>query len=206
MRTYTIRRVTGTPDWNTIPVLFVDQHLWLESDHIHTAAQICYDDEALYVKMQSYEKNIRAEHSSPLGMVCEDSCMEFFFCPEPDDDRYINFEINPNCCTYIGVGSGRADNVRLAPTNEAELFDKKAVRSQDGWAVTYRIPVSFLRALFPGYELTPGKVIRANCYKCGDLTEKEHYLSWNPVTSKTPDFHRPCDFGAMLLEQSKEEN
>ena len=57
----------------------------------------------------------------------------------------------------------------------------------------------FLRALFPGYELVSGTVIRANCYKCGDLTVKPHYLSWNPVVNPTPDFHRSCDFGAMIL-------
>ncbi len=60
--------------------------------------------------------------------------------------------------------------------------------------------VSWTGALFPGYALAPGTVIRANCYKCGDLTEKEHYLSWNPVDHPTPDFHRSCDFGAMILE------
>ena len=200
MRTYTIQRISGEPDWNTVPALDVDQHLWLESDHIKTTAQICYDDEALYVHMVSVEPNIRAEYTEPLSAVCQDSCMEFFFCPSPDDDRYVNFEINPNCCTHIGVGSCRADSVRIFPKKEDELLQKKANRTADGWEVFYRIPVFFLRSLFPGYELIPGTVIRANCYKCGDLTEKEHYLSWNPVEHPTPDFHRPCDFGAMILE------
>ncbi|MBR5570284.1 MAG: hypothetical protein IKW10_05250 [Oscillospiraceae bacterium] len=45
----------------------------------------------------------------------------------------------------------------------------------------------------------PDVGIRANCYKCGDLTPKPHYLSWNPVTSPNPDFHRPQDFGLMTL-------
>jgi hypothetical protein len=98
------------------------------------------------------------------------------------------------------VGSCRADSVRVLPKNEDTLLQKKAARTADGWEVFYRIPVSFLRSLFPGYAFVPGTVIRANCYKCGDLTEKEHYLSWNPVDHPTPDFHRPCDFGAMILE------
>lgn len=200
MRTYTIKRIFGAPDWAEVPALQVDQHLWLESDHIAMQAQICYDDEALYVRMTAVEPRIRAEYDAPLSMVCEDSCMELFFCPDAEDDRYINFEMNPNCRTYIGVGSGRADNVRLAPTDEDSLFQKQAARTADGWQVSYRIPVSFLRALFPGYALTSGAVIRANCYKCGDLTVKPHYLSWNPVENPTPDFHRSCDFGIMILE------
>ena len=28
-------------------------------------------------------------------------------------------------------------------------------------------------------------------------TLQAHYLSWNPVTSDAPDFHRPEDFGIM---------
>lgn len=200
MKTYTIKRITGAPDWDTVPTLTLEEHLWLESDHIKTCAQICYDDEALYVRMQAVEPHIRAEYTAPLSMVCRDSCMEFFFAPVPEDDRYINFEINPNCCTCIGIGSGRADSVRLVPSNEEELFQKKAERTADGWQVSYRIPVSFLRALFPGYRPESGTVIRANCYKCGDSAEKAHYLAWNPIDCPTPDFHRLCDFGAMILE------
>ena len=165
MKTYTITRITGTPDWNTIPALDVDEHLWLPSQQIRTNAQICYDEDALYIRMVSVEPDIRAEYSAPLSAVCEDSCMEFFFCPSPDDDRYINFEINPNCATHVGCGSCRADSVRIIPKDEDGLFQKKAARTADGWEVSYRIPVFFLRALFPGYELVSGTVIRANCYK-----------------------------------------
>ncbi len=174
--------------------------MWIPSEQIQMMAQICYDQDALYVHMQAVEPEIRAEYDAPLSMICEDSCMEFFFGPDPDDDRYLNFEINPNCRTFIGLGSCRGDNVRLAPMNEEELFQKKAARTADGWEVSYRIPLTFLRALFPGYELRSGTVIRANCYKCGDLTPSPHYLSWNPVVHPTPDFHRSCDFGMMILE------
>ncbi len=200
MKTYTIQRVSGTPDWNTIPALQVDSHLWLPSEQIKMTAQIAYNAEALYVRMYAVEPDIRAEYTAPLSHVCEDSCMEFFFCPSPEDDRYVNIEINPNCCTHIGVGSCRDDSVRIIPKNEDALLQKKADRTADGWEVSYRIPVSFLRSLFPGYALESGAVIRANCYKCGDLTVRPHYLSWNPVEHPTPDFHRPCDFGTMILE------
>ena len=42
-------------------------------------------------------------------------------------------------------------------------------------------------------------VIRANCFKCGDLTVQPHYMMWNETTSETPDFHRPQDFGRMIF-------
>ena len=200
MREYTIKRVTGAPDWQTVPALSVDNHLWLPSEQIAMSAQICYDAENIYVRMVAVEPNIRAAYTEPLSKVCEDSCMEFFFCPSAEDDRYVNIEMNPNCATHIGVGSCRADSVRIIPKDEQELFQKKASRTADGWEITYQIPVFFLRSLFPGYGLESGAVIRANCYKCGDLTEEPHYLSWNPVVNPTPDFHRSCDFGIMILE------
>ncbi|MBO4991831.1 MAG: hypothetical protein J6E42_06720, partial [Firmicutes bacterium] len=127
-----------------------------------------------------------------------DSCMEFFFSPE-GDDRYLNVELNPNGCSFIGIGTGRADRVRITLEQEAEVLRAQTARTPDGWELTYRLPLTFLRVLYPALSLTPGTVLRANCYKCGDLTLEPHYLSWNPVTSAKPDFHRPCDFGRMVL-------
>jgi len=40
-------------------------------------------------------------------------------------------------------------------------------------------------------------ISNANFYKCGDDTSKRHYLSWNPVKTPNPDFHRPEYFGTL---------
>ena len=53
------------------------------------------------------------------------------------------------------------------------------LRSPPGWEVFYRIPLSFLRLFWPDFTFTGN--LRANVYKCGDLTRQEHYLAWNPV-------------------------
>ena len=163
-------------------------------------AQVCYDDAALYVRLSVREQNIRAEHKTPGCMVCEDSCMEFFFCPTAGDDRYFNFEWNPNAQLYLGFGPNRYDSVRLLVQDEQALFAPCPARTADGWELTFRVPVSFVRRFVPDFALTPGTALRANCFKCGELTPQPHYYSWNPVTSETPDFHRPCDFGQMLLQ------
>ena len=39
--------------------------------------------------------------------------------------------------------------------------------------------------------------MRANFYKCGDKTLQPHFLSWSPIHSEKPDFHRPEDFGII---------
>ena len=81
MRQYTITKVTGTPDWNKIPSLDVDNYLWCEKLDIRMKSQICYDETGLHVHLRAWEKDIRAELTAPMSMVCEASCMEFFFRP-----------------------------------------------------------------------------------------------------------------------------
>lgn len=199
MKVYTVKRIAGLPDWSVIPDLKVDNALWLPDHQVRMTQQVCYDDAALYVHQRAVERHIRAEHTSPLSQVCEDSCMEFFFCPDPDSDRYFNFEFNPNGCLFLGWCRGREQIVRLLPWSKPELFDVHVSRTDDGWEIFYRIPLSFIQLFCPAFALKPGTILRANCYKCGDKTVVPHYLAWNPCTSETPNFHRPCDFGQMVL-------
>lgn len=199
MKVYTVKRITESPDWSAIPDLKVDNVLWLPDAQVRMTQQICYDDAALYIHQRAVEEHIRAEHTAPLSQVCEDSCMEFFFCPDPNSNCYFNFEFNPNGCLFLGWCNGRHQIVRLIPWSDPELFDVRVARTKDGWEIFYRIPLFFIQLFCPTFELKPGAAIRANCYKCGDKTVRPHYLAWNPSTCATPDFHRPCDFGQMIL-------
>ncbi len=196
MKHYTITRVDGRPDWRAIPALDIGEQLWRPPVDISAAAQLAWDDERLYVRLSAVEKHIRAEHTGPLGMPCEDSCLEFFFSPMPGDVRYFNVEYNPNACLYLGFGADR-DGIRLMV--DRALFNPRTARTDDGWLVEYAVPYSFVRVFMPGFKPAPGGTMRANCFKCGDLTPAEHYLAWNPCTSDTPDFHRPQDFGLMTF-------
>ena len=200
MREYLVKRVAGDPDWDSIPPMAVDQVMWLPDHGISMTAHLAYDDSAIYVRQQAVEAQIRAELTELLSPVCQDSCMEFFLSPCPADGRYLNFEINPNGCLHLGFGHGRHDSMRLLPKKADERFRIAADRTADGWVLTYRIPLEFLRCLYPGLTLERGVEMRANCYKCGDCTVRPHYLAWNPPTSETPDFHRPQDFGKLIFE------
>lgn len=193
MREYTITKITGQPDWDAIPRLDMDHLLWTPEVPITASAKICYDDSALHVRLEAKEPFIRAEHTSPTGMPCEDSCLEFFFAPIAGDSRYINIEFNPNAAMYLGTGTGPQDLLRLLPENPC--FLPEVARFDGGWQITYQVPFGFIRQLFPDFG--PRGSIRANCYKCGDLTPQPHFLAWNPVDSETPNFHRSQDFGIM---------
>lgn len=196
MRTYTI--LPKTNDWNDIPVAPIDARLWtLESD-ISATAQVCYDDKALYVRLTAKEKDIRAEETGRIGVPSKDSCLEFFFSPIEGDTRYFNFEFNPALCMHIGFGSCRQNSARLLPKPSANI-NPEVLRTEEGWELTYQITFDFIRQFFPNFVAEQGKKMRANFYKCGELTPTEHYFAWNPVDTPTPDFHRPEFFGELVF-------
>ena len=195
--TYYVKRVTGAPDWESIPVLSISNVLWREDTGIRAYGRICCNDESLFVHLRAAEKDIRAECTKPLSPVWEDSCLEFFFSAE-GSAGYFNFEINPNGCHCIQYGSSRTDRVNLIRNDAAGYFDIRTARTPDGWEVFYRIPLRFLQIFWPEYRFEG--VIRGNLYKCGDKTVHPHYLSWAPIDLKAPDFHCPAFFGSFFFE------
>lgn len=197
MKDYAVLPVVGTPEWETIPVMPIDCVLWNEDVGIRMTQQLCYDADNLYVHQRAWEKEIRAVHTGYLQQVCEDSCMEFFFAPQEGDERYFNVEINPNGCVHLGFGLGRKNSVQVVPKKMEEVLSVHSVRTESGWELYYQIPLSLVQIFFPGFQWGQGTRIRANAFKCGDCTAHPHFLSWNPVTSETPDFHRYCDFGVL---------
>ena len=42
MKTYTLKKINGTPDWNTIEILPIDTLLWTDPLDISAQAQLCW--------------------------------------------------------------------------------------------------------------------------------------------------------------------
>ena len=168
---------------------------------IRSFAQLCWDAEALWVHLWTDELEVRAEEAGPLGIPCEDSCLELFFSPMEGDSRYFNFEYNANSCLYLGIGSCFDDLTRLVPEDAEALFAPAVNRLERGWEIFYQVPFAFIRRFFPAFEAKPGKTMRANCFKCADLSTPPHYLSWNPVVGEPFTFHRPDCFGIMRFTE-----
>ncbi|MBQ1317928.1 MAG: carbohydrate-binding family 9-like protein [Lachnospiraceae bacterium] len=192
MEEYTIVRRPADGSFEGVPVMRIEAPAFGSPLVCTAAAQVCYDDEALYVHLWAKEENIRAEVTSKTGMPCEDSCLEFFFSPVEGQTRYFNFEFNPNAASFIGIGLNRYNLVRLLPMKD--WFHATPARTEDGWEITYKVSYAFIRMFFPEFRAVSGGTMRGNCYKCGDLTPVEHYITWNPVDGDC-DFHRPETFG-----------
>ena len=196
MPEYKVVRVAEAK-WSEIPAVELTHTGWLEPCAISAKAQLCHDGENLYVRMEAVEEKIRATLTGKLDQVCDDSCLEFFFAPLAGNERYFNFEVNPLGNMYVGFGGKRPTRVRQIVKKPEELFCAAPFRTENGWGVTYRIPVSFIRMYMPEFKLEG--TCCGNFYKCGDKTETVHYLAWSPLSSATPDYHRRQDFGNLCF-------
>ena len=186
------------PDWDAVPAAELTHCGWTPVCPIRARAQLCCDGEALHVRMTAVESPIRATLTGALEQVCNDSCLEFFFAPRADDPRYFNFEWNKLGALSLSFGTLRASRVRQVPKRAVELFRFRSFETADGWGVEYAIPLAFLRTYYPDYRFAGDAA--GNFYKCGDETETVHFLSWAPMSSETPDFHRRGDFGVLHFE------
>ncbi|RTE54735.1 hypothetical protein EHW67_06095 [Arenibacter aquaticus] len=168
--------------------------------------RIAHSNNEIWLKYYVEEKSIMATVADTNGAVHKDSCVEFFFDPL-GDGNYYNFEFNCIGTTHLAFGGGRSDRQFLAPeTIEASIRVQSSLGTQvftertadHSWEMTVVIPANTL-SHNPGIKLK-GLSAKGNFYKCGDATSEPHYLSWNPIKTENPDFHRPEFFGNLVFE------
>lgn len=163
---------------------------------------IAYTGREILLKYYIREKYFKAEKTQPNDMVCEDSCVEFFVSPA-DDGIYYNFEFNGIGTCLLGTGTGREDSTRVDPRVISKIRRKTSVgdnpvgeqKGDISWTITLAIPFEvFFRHDVKDLK---GKFFSANFYKCGDMLSVPHYVTWNPVGTENPDYHRPEYFGLL---------
>ena len=167
--------------------------------------RISYRDTVIYLKFYVTEKTVLAQHTQNNAMVCEDSCVEFFAAPA-DDGVYYNLEFNCIGTCRIGAGRSRADNRLIDPAiietvRRESTLGTRPFAERTGpctWTLVAAIPA----AVFVDHEIATLKnaTFRGNFYKCGDKLSTPHYLTWNRIKTREPDFHRPEFFGTIRFE------
>ena len=127
----------------------------------------------------------------------------------PDEGLYYNFETTCIGRMLLSGRKSRTEDVQPAPAEVlasvkrfttypfGEPFAER--KGDNRWSLTLAIPP---QALFR-HALTDwsGLEARMNLYKCGDRLSHPHFLSWKPVRTETPDFHRPEFFEAVTFEK-----
>lgn len=161
-----------------------------------------YSESEILIRFFVRESYFKAEKTGSNDNVFEDSCVEFFFLPE-DDGIYYNFEFNGIGTCLLGAGTSRTgrqkadpgiiDRIRrVSSLGTSPIPERKEVTE---WTLTVAIPIIVL--FRHDIKTLRGKTCRGNFYKCGDRLSVPHYLTWNPVKTERPDFHRPEFFGVI---------
>lgn len=200
MKEYIAMRVAAPlsaadPVWATVPAAELDFG-WADCcpSPYTTRARLVHSPEGLTVRLETTEWPLRATRTVCNEQICEDSCMEFFFIPNTVDKKYINIEINPFGVTHVGFGEGRHGRQLLDISREGFAIET-GIRYGSGWMATVFIPYTFIER----YYATHTDRMRANFYKCGDLTACQHYSVWSPIELPKPDYHQPDFFGNIIL-------
>lgn len=165
-------------------------------------ALIARSSHSLFLKFDVTEQSVRGTYTDDGSPVYQDSCVEFFV-RHPDDRRYLNFEFNCLGTCDAARRQSRELAAPFAPTEYQRIrrhaslgrtpvaIDDKAI----SWRLLIEIPFELMD--LDGQALP--SALRVNFYKCGDLTKRPHFLSWNPIELPTPNFHCPEYFGEALL-------
>ena len=165
----------------------------------------CWSETGLFINYWVDEDVTAALTLKDNGPVYKDSCVEFFVSPG-GNDYYYNFEFNCIGSLLLAYGNSRHNR---KPAREEILkgvarfssLEKKTFTEThlEPWDLLVIIPPTafFMNSGFRFREMT----MKANFYKCGDGLSKPHYLSWKPINSDKPDFHRPEFFSDITLHK-----
>lgn len=183
----------------------IDSLNWPDEYPYHplTVASLAHDDEAIYIDFFVRCNYLRAVNYKNNGPVHQDSCVEFFVAPH-GRTPYYNFEFN--CIGTIHAAcrtdrhNGHAltdeqlDSVRRYASAGSRPFEE--LEGLFTWNLCAAIPLSLIGLEWKGEPIE----IMGNFYKCADLTSFPHFLSWAPIDTPNPDFHRPEFFAPIILD------
>ncbi len=160
-----------------------------------------HSGETLHLCFQVREQAVRAVCAADGDPVWQDSCVEFFFAPR-EDGIYYNLECSCTGRLLLCEGSGRQGRRSLPEQAYAGIRRRCSLGTEPfglreeptAWSVALDIPAATY-----GLADFGGLRARGNFYKCGDGLPVPHYLSWAPVRTPKPDFHRPEYFDSIVF-------
>jgi hypothetical protein len=112
----------------------------------------------------------------------------------------------PMVFCLASLHKSREQSIKFSPHEMASVFRHASIihryekngNQVSDWSLYLEIPKHLLR--FDAKESLSQKIFKANFYKCGDLTDEPHFLSWNPISAPKPNFHVPQFFGQLETE------
>lgn len=170
------------------------------------AFKIAHNGEFLFLKYEVKEDEILAKAKGNNSEVWTDSCVEFFISFD-DSGYYYNLE--QSCIGQVLLGYRKDKNnpvhaedrildaVKRYPSLGYNNFGLKSGGFE--WTLLSVIPIStFWMSDLKSFD---GLEAKANFYKCGDNLTTPHFLSWAPIKTDAPNFHKPEFFKEIVFEK-----
>lgn len=164
-----------------------------------------HNGQYLFLQYAVTEDFTRALETVNGNDVYKDSCVEFFFQVD-SEDKYYNFEWNAIGTVCMSYRPGRS-NPEDAPKAVLDTilsessWGKAPLQLTEGpnsWKLVVAIPATALfKSSRTSWSQMKGK---ANFYKCGDELPQPHYITWAPIATENPDYHRPEFFKEISFE------
>ncbi|WP_057831189.1 carbohydrate-binding family 9-like protein [Colwellia sp. TT2012] len=214
MSQYTIKKIATSnnatsfsPDWQAIDALTIDTYPWYQAGAKQdTQIKLSANNDTLFIQIiaqdnYSYAKQTELNHM----LVCQDSCVEFFFSPSGVlGSSYVNLEVN--CCgtLHLAYGTGR-DKRQFISLEAASLIQRNTsitspvkfeTDHDNEWTVDIALPFTAIEQL-TGEKVNKDKWF-GNFYRCGGRTEPQ-YAVWHNIDVPEPDYHRPEHFGKLVF-------
>lgn len=180
---------------------------WDYSCDVKAGFNIAHNRDNIYLSFSVTEPYVKAQFTKINEPVWEDSCLEFFITF--DNENYYNFEFNCIGNVLVGYGPDKNNrthidesvlrNIITTPSlgrNKIDIVDRKTE-----WTLDVIIPKSVF--IHSQIESLVGLKTKSNFYKCGDKLAVPHFLSWNPIETEEPNFHKPEFFGELVFEASE---
>lgn len=152
----------------------------------------------LIISMTVLEKNPLRRYYSDDDPVYKDSAVEVFINILPGfKSGYCNFEMNANGALLCEFGSTKTRKKIKEITSYKAVCE--ASIEENKWSIILQIPMKLICDLYPVKPLKKGDYFTCNFYKISEDPTIEHYASYLPVNSATPNFHLPEYFGNAVI-------
>ena len=167
---------------------------------------LAHDGNAIYALFTLHTDELRAAATADLQPVASDNCFEIFL-KKAGDTHYCNFEFNYRGFANVSRRPGRMGAVKFTPDKLAQIgrypltdaplpHESRKADPAEEVALLAVIPLSLI-------EVEPDAktpiALEGNIYSCSDGCKEPYFLTWAPVPTPTPDFHRPDYFAPIIL-------
>lgn len=203
---YLVKRINDREEITSCVRFDITNFMWDSTREPKTYGYLGYiEGTGLFAKFFIEESDPKRIYTQNRDPVYKDSAVEVFlaFLQEGEvlsnDCMYTNYEFNSNGALLANYGVGRKGRQSITDEQFA-LAGCTAHIMEDRWTAEVTIPESYLHQICDFDAIKAGKTFYCNFYKIAEGEGIQHFGSFSPIDSPTPNFHLPVCFAEAKIE------